>query len=213
VRVRPDDSWWEPGALDRAVRLLDRYPDVGLVAARVLVGPRATADPLNAVLAASPLPAGGLPGPRVLGFLGCAAVARRSAFLAAGGYSELLFIGGEEELLAMDLAAAGHAVCYASGVTARHWPSPARDVPQRRWLLARNAVLISWLRRPVPVAAAATAALARRARHDPSARRALTGTVRMLPAVLRQRRPLPGPAEAQVRLLDQHRRDGMKQGS
>jgi GT2 family glycosyltransferase len=206
VAFSDDDSWWEPGALGQAVQLLDRHPDVGLVAARVLVGPEATADPINAVLAASPLPAGHLPGPRVLGFLGCAAVARRSAFLDSGGFSELLFLGGEEELLAMDLAAAGHAISYASGVTARHWPSAVRDAPQRRWLLARNQVLVAWLRRPVPVAAAATAELARRARKDPEARRALAEAARALPGALRQRRRLPAPVEAQVRLLEQHGR-------
>jgi GT2 family glycosyltransferase len=206
VAFSDDDSWWEPGALGRAVRLLDRHPGVGLVAARVLVGPQASPDPINAALAASPLPAGPLPGPRVLGFLGCAAVARRSAFLDAGGFSELLFLGGEEGLLAMDLAAAGHAVSYASGVTARHWPSASRDAPQRRWLLARNEVLVAWLRRPVAVAAATTAALARQARRDPAARRALAETARVLPAALRQRRPLPPPVEAQVRLLERHRR-------
>ena len=35
-----------------------------------------------------------LPGPRVLGFVACGAVVRRSPFLAAGGFSSKLGIGG-----------------------------------------------------------------------------------------------------------------------
>jgi hypothetical protein len=172
------------------------------VTGRTLVGPEAAADPLNAVLAASPLPSDALPGPRVLGFLACATVVRRSAFLAVGGYSDLLFFGGEEQLLAMDLAVAGQAAAYVSEVTARHWPSARRDVPQRHWLLARNQVLVAWLRRPVRRAAAATAALALRCPRDRAARRALAGVLRALPRALRLRRRLPGQVEAQIRLLE-----------
>ncbi|HEY0934017.1 MAG TPA: glycosyltransferase family 2 protein, partial [Trebonia sp.] len=127
VAFSDDDSWWEPGALARAAAVLDASPRTGVVAAATLVGPQAAPDPLNAVMAASPLAQGSLPGPRLLGFLGCAAVARRQAYLAAGGYSRLLFIGGEEELLAYDLAARDWPVSYRGDVVARHWPSPVRD--------------------------------------------------------------------------------------
>jgi GT2 family glycosyltransferase len=137
----------------------------------------------------------------VLGFLGCAAVLRRRAFLAAGGFSELLFIGGEEQLLALDLAVAGWAACYLDDVVARHWPSAARDDAARQRLLARNEVLIAWLRRPASVALAATAALALRAGRDPAATDALAGVVSALPRTLLQRRVLPAGLEAEVRLL------------
>ncbi|HVT68311.1 MAG TPA: glycosyltransferase, partial [Trebonia sp.] len=130
VAFSDDDSWWDPGALAAACDLLGSHPRVGVVAARTLVGEEAAEDPLNVVLAASPVgPVGpaGLPGPVILGFLGCAIVARREAFLAVGGYSPLLGIGGEEQLLALDLAAAGWAAVYADTVTARHFPSPSRN--------------------------------------------------------------------------------------
>jgi hypothetical protein len=52
------------------VTVLEEHPRLGLVAGTTLVGERAHSDPLNAVLAASPLTRGALPGPRVLGFLG-----------------------------------------------------------------------------------------------------------------------------------------------
>src|SRR4030095_13847064 len=34
VAFADDDSWWAPGALDRAVALLDAHPAVGLVTGR-----------------------------------------------------------------------------------------------------------------------------------------------------------------------------------
>ena len=48
-----------------------------------------------------------LPGPSILGFLACAVVVRRSAFLDVGGFDDVVFFGGEEERVALDLAAAG----------------------------------------------------------------------------------------------------------
>ncbi|WP_313879547.1 hypothetical protein [Streptomyces silvisoli] len=60
------------------------------------------------MLAGSPLgPAPDLPGPSALGFLVCASVVRRAAFVDAGGVHPLLHFGGEEALLAIDLTARG----------------------------------------------------------------------------------------------------------
>jgi GT2 family glycosyltransferase len=202
VALSDDDSWWEPGSLTTAAAVLDACPRVGLLAARTLVGPQGTADPLNAILAASPLPSSGLPGPRVLGFLGCAAVVRREAYTAAGGFSRLLFIGGEEQLLAYDLAAAGWAACYVPRVVARHHPSASRDPALRRAQCARNELLVAWMRRPLWHALAQTGRLARRACHEPVAARALAGAAAKLAPALAQRRPLPPDVEAGVRLLE-----------
>jgi glycosyltransferase involved in cell wall biosynthesis len=202
VALTDDDSWWEPGALARAVRILDASPRAGLVTGTTLVGPENAADPMNALLAASPLPRGRLPGPRVLGFLGCGAVTRREAYLAAGGYSRLLVIGGEEELLAYNLTAQRRPVVYDPGIVVHHWPSPARDVPRRRRQQLRNPVLVAWLRRPLPHAAAATAGLARAAARDPGALRALAETTLRLPAALLLRRRLPATTETDIRLVE-----------
>lgn len=202
VALTDDDSWWEPGALARAVEVLDASPRAGIVAAATLVGPQNTPDPINALMAASPLARGPLPGPRVLGFLGCAAVTRKQAYLAAGGYSRLLFIGGEEELLAYDLTAKGWPVTYRDDIVAHHWPSPARDARGRRRLELRNRVLVAWLRRPLPRAMGETARLARAATTDTVARRALAETAVKLPAALVRRRRLPIGIEADIRLLE-----------
>jgi GT2 family glycosyltransferase len=202
VALSDDDSWWEPGALARAVQVLEAHPRAGLLTGATLVGPANTADPINALLAASPLSRGGLPGPRVLGFLGCAAVTRRDAYLAAGGFSRLLFIGGEEELLAYDLTARHCPVVYAGDVIAHHWPSPVREARRRRRQELRNRVLVAWLRRPLPRAARATARLARAATRDQVARRALAETALRLPAALLLRRVLPAAIETDIRRLE-----------
>jgi glycosyltransferase involved in cell wall biosynthesis len=63
-----DDSWWAPGAPERAAAILDRHRRLALVAARTLVGPQERTDPVTTQMAASPLPtAPGAPGPSVLG--------------------------------------------------------------------------------------------------------------------------------------------------
>ncbi len=201
VAFADDDSWWEPDALPRAAAALDASPDVGVVVARVLLGEDRALDDVSAkmrtaVLGAPPE----LPGPPVLSFPAFAAVLRRSAFLDCGGFSPLLHFGGEEHLLVLDLAAHGWVLCYLDDVVARH--GPEAPVSPRRWATQeRNDVLTSWLRRPLPVAAADTLALARRA-HDPEVVRALGGLARRLPPALRQRRVVPPDVEAAFRRMN-----------
>jgi GT2 family glycosyltransferase len=200
VAFSDDDSWWEPGSLRRAAAALDADPRLGLIAARTLVGPDRTPDPVNAAMAGSPLRDGAEA--EVLGFLACACVVRKDAFLAAGGFSRLLFFAGEERLLAYDLAAAGWARRYLPGVVAVHEPSAIRPAPaQRRRAERRNLLLTAWLRRPVTVAAAGTLSLARDAMADRDARAALAATLARLPAALRQRRRLPSDVERKVDML------------
>ncbi|MFI9247378.1 glycosyltransferase family 2 protein [Streptomyces sp. NPDC053086] len=203
VAFSDDDSWWDPGSLTRAADLLDGHPRLGLLAARTLVGDEAVEDPLNAVLAASPLPTEpDLPGHPVLGFLGCACVVRREAFLDVGGYHPLLFFGGEETLLAYDLSAAGWGVAYEPTLRARHHPE-GHGRSGRSFLVRRNHVLTTCLRRPWPVALRAGTGLALAAAAGrPGARRALKETVARFPAAVAGRRTLPPRVEHAARLLD-----------
>jgi GT2 family glycosyltransferase len=204
VAFSDDDSWWAPGALERAAAVLDRHPQLGLVAARTLVGPEQRADPLTTLLAESPLPrAVDAPGPSVLGFQACSAVLRRDAFLQVGGFNPVLFHVGEETLVAYDLAAAGWQLCYLEDVLAHHHPSASRPDPRRRRSAElRNVVLTAWMRRPLRVAAHTAGALARESVRDPAARAALVGVLARLPAALRHRAALPPGVESQVRLLE-----------
>ncbi|GAA4520001.1 glycosyltransferase [Actinoallomurus oryzae] len=204
VAFSDDDSWWEPGALDTAAGLFDAHPRLGLIAGRPLVGDERRPDPIAGRMADSPLPPDDrLPGPAVLGFLGCAAIVRRAAYLEVGGYSEVLFFVGEERLLAYDLAAAGWGLSYVSSVVAVHRPSPVRDTPERRrGLEMRNEVLTAWLRRPVPLALARSLRLAGRSVTSTAARSAWPSALVRLPAALRDRRRLPEPVERHARLLE-----------
>ncbi|MFF0792689.1 glycosyltransferase family 2 protein [Streptomyces spiralis] len=205
VAFSDDDSWWAPGALGRATRHFDDHPRLGLLAGRTLVGPEQEPDPLNKVLADSPLgEATDLPGTQVLGFLACASVVRRTAYLDAGGFHPVLFFGAEETLLAYDLAARGWGVTHCPDVIAHHHPASGPR-PDRPAVIRRNELLTAWLRRPLPYALARTRALAADARRDPQARHALHETLTRLPAALRARRALPPHIERAARLLDTDR--------
>jgi GT2 family glycosyltransferase len=197
-----DDTWWSAGALGRAADLLEAHPGLALVSGRVLVGPENAPDPACAVMDESPLPRRpGLPGRPVLGFMCAASMIRRAAFLEVGGFEPRFFLGGEEELLALDLAAAGWALAYVPDVVVHHHPSARRDSTRRRRLLARNALWCAWLRRPWPSAARRSlAVLHERARGH--AGLALIDALAGLPWVLRHRRVVPRDVEATLRTLD-----------
>jgi glycosyltransferase involved in cell wall biosynthesis len=203
VAFSDDDSWWAPDALARAEQLLTGHPRIALLAARTLVGESERPDPVNALMADSPLGReADLPGPSVLGFLACAAVLRVSAFRQVGGFSPVLHFGAEERLLAYDLAAAGWALCYVDELCAHHHPSSARPPSSaRRRLEQRNNALITWMRLPARVAVGAGIDLLRRAPSDPDSLAALAGALRRLPVALRLRRRLPPQVEQGVRLL------------
>ncbi|HEY2159399.1 MAG TPA: glycosyltransferase, partial [Isosphaeraceae bacterium] len=144
-----DDSWWAPGSLALAADRLDAHRQLALIAARVLVGEAEALDPSCAAMAASPLPrAADLPGRAVLGFLACGAVVRRSAFLDVGGFEPRFGVGGEEELLAIDLASAGWGLSYCDDIIAHHHPRSSGPRPGRRRVEVRNALWTTWLRRP-----------------------------------------------------------------
>lgn len=204
VAFADDDSWWAPHSLARAAEVFDAHPRLGLLAARTLVGPASWLDPVSVEMADSPLGVeSDLPGPSVLGFLACSAVVRRAAFDTVGGFAELLFFGGEETLLSLDLAAAGWGLAYVADVIAHHHPSAQRPpAADREAQMLRNDLLVSWLRRPLNVAAGQTARLVQQARHDPLARAALLGLLPRLPRALRERRPLPQRVEDAVRRLE-----------
>ncbi|MCQ0011791.1 glycosyltransferase family 2 protein [Actinomadura madurae] len=190
VAFADDDSWWAPGALERAVEILDAHPRTALLAARVLVGEEERPEPVSEEMARAPLGRpDGLPGPAVLGFLACSVVVRRDAFLDAGGFSDVLHFGGEEELLALDLAAAGWGLAYVPELVVHHHPSALGRDPAARPAAAG----------PQPAADRVAAAPApggrahRRVRpRQPGRPRRPGGAARALPALAG--RPPPRPA-------------------
>jgi GT2 family glycosyltransferase len=201
-----DDSWWAPGALARAVAVLERHPTIGLIAAHVLVGEDQRPDPTSVLMADSPLPrAGGVPGVPVLGFVACGAIVRRSAFLEAHGFEITSGFGGEEELLAVDMASNGWDIVYLDDVVAHHHPSHIRDPAVRSWTVLSNTLLTAWLRRPRRRAAAVTRATARQALRDRAARRALAVLLRNAYRVARNRREITPELERRLSLVERVR--------
>lgn len=143
-----DDTAWQPGSLSRACDLLERHPDVGVVNGKVLVGPHRTEDPASTRMLDSPLDNTGLPGPALISFMAGAVIMRTEAYRQAKGYEPRLFLGAEEALMSLNLAALGWRMVYAPDVVTHHAPSPARDLTQRKLILARNRLWVAWLRLP-----------------------------------------------------------------
>jgi GT2 family glycosyltransferase len=143
-----DDTWWEAGSLKEAVRVLDRWPRAAVLNARVIVADTGETDATCQRMQTSPLRDEGAPGPALVGFMAGAAIFRTDVFRAMGGYDAKLFIGGEEQRVALDVLAAGHAIAYCPQLRLYHAPSRARDSHLRRRLLARNAAWVAWLRLP-----------------------------------------------------------------
>ncbi|AJY08504.1 glycosyltransferase [Burkholderia vietnamiensis] len=194
-----DDTWWAPGSIAEAANLLDAYPHVAAVTARVLVGAEEREDPTCALMADSPLDASvALPGRPILGLLAGATAFRRDAYLRAGGYHPRYFLGGEEALLALDLYRAGAWLVYAPQLTVHHYPSTQRDARARRSVSTRNDVWTAWLRWPAGAAFAHTVRMLPRLRRECGILPALAG----LPWILRERRAIPPHVERMRRRLD-----------
>jgi len=201
-----DDSWWAPEAPAIAARLFDSYPSVGLLAARTIVWPQRREDPLTAELEDSALGRRpDLPGPSILGFMCCAAMVRKRAFAEVGGFSEILHFRGEEQLLAVDMAALGWDLCYCRDLIAIHQPSTIRDTPAtQNARVLRNAVLTTWLRRPMAHCLKATGALLWAALHNRAYARGAAEAFLRLPVVVNERRPLPAHVERALATLESH---------
>jgi GT2 family glycosyltransferase len=200
VAFADDDSWWAPGDLARAAEIMRAHPRLAVLNARILVGLEERLDPLCAELAASPLGTPeDLPGPALLGFVACAVMVRREAFLQVGGFDRVVRFPGEEERLALDLAAAGWGMAYVDAVTVHHHPSPRRSAPeQRRTAISRSRVLTALMRHPAPDVARIVLQAVRAGGPERQ------GVLRALPdaaAALRMRRPLPPRVREELRVL------------
>jgi GT2 family glycosyltransferase len=205
-----DDTWWAPGALTRAVALLDAHPRVAVLCARVLVGADERLDPTCHAMAHSPARVDGLPGPLLLGYLAGACVMRRDAFLAVGGYDARLFLGAEEALVALDLAVRAQWTVYAAALTVHHHPAPRTDSTVRRRRLARNAIWVAWLRRPPASALRESWRALRRCASLREGVGALRDALSGLSWVLRERQVIPLHLDRLRREIDQQEAAGTR---
>ncbi|MBO0677736.1 glycosyltransferase [Mycolicibacterium sp. S2-37] len=206
-----DDSWWQPDAPRLAEETFDAHPSVGLLAARTIVLPRDEEDAFSTMLADSPLGhRPHLPGPSILGFMSCAAIVRKAAFQAAGGFSDILHFRGEEMLLAVDMAALGWDLCYVPALVAVHQPSQVRATSSAQAArVMRNDVLTTWLRRPAAHCLRAAGTLLTSAGRDAEHARAAGEALLRVPVVVAQRHRLPRHVESALSVLesagDRHR--------
>jgi GT2 family glycosyltransferase len=202
-----DDTWWEAGSLTRAADLLDAHPRLASITGLILVEPGLEEDPITPELRWSPVPAPDwLPGPALLSILAGASMLRVEAFRAAGGFSPRLWLGGEEELLSLDLAARGWWLCWAEKVVVHHAASTARDPRRRRVLGIRNTLWTAWLRRPPVDAVRRTVAVLRSVPRDRDSARAVLAALAGLPWVIRGRKVVPGHVAHGLRLLEEPQR-------
>jgi GT2 family glycosyltransferase len=198
-----DDTWWEPGALSRAADLLDAHPRLASVTGLILVQPGGSEDPITPELRDSPVSGPDwLPGPALMSILAGASMLRVSAFREAGGFSDRLVLGGEEELLCMDLASAGWWMCFAEDVVVHHAASVIRDPRRRRMTGIRNTLWTTWLRRPAGAALRRTSTVLRSVPRDRASAIAAGQALAGLPWVLVERRVVPAHVERNLRLLE-----------
>jgi len=198
-----DDAWWAPRSLERAAATLDANPRLGLVCGRVLVGNHGRLDAVSAAMARSPLPpVADVPGTPILGFLCSASMVRREAFLAAGGFEPRFFLGGEEELLAIDLAAAGWALTYVPDIVVHHHPSPRRDAVGRDVRAGRDTRVVLGARGQRAKQAARSVSVLARTSSRWERTAAIVAALRGLPWVLRRRRVVPLYIKDALRRLD-----------
>lgn len=201
IAFADDDSWWEPGALERAETVFEQHPGLGLLAGSIVVeqvGGGSRPDPINEVLARSPLGDGGA-GPCLLGFVGCAAIVRREAFFAAGGFDDVIRFPGEEERLALDLDHGGWQIAFLPELVTHHLPSPRRENPQRRRLgVIRSRLLTALMRRHWSTVWAQT----RQALRTAQGRRAVLEALPRVPGALGQRRVVGEATLARLAVLE-----------
>ncbi|QGZ64223.1 glycosyltransferase family 2 protein [Paraburkholderia acidisoli] len=155
-----DSTWFVPGALARAITLLDANRDVAVLNARVVGDDEREIHPaclmLNATSPDTEHHVESPAGPALASYMAGACVLRASVFRALGGYDERLSHGGAETLAALDVLAAGHRIVYCEQALAHRDPLYRWFTRAQQCALARNAAWVAWMRLPVRDALGAT---------------------------------------------------------
>jgi N-acetylglucosaminyl-diphospho-decaprenol L-rhamnosyltransferase len=145
--------------LELISRRFEAEPGLGLVACRALRRESDEVDPGAWVFRRPPSE---WQGRRfsTFTFTGGCFLVRREAFLAAGGFWEVLAYAREEEDLALAMLDRGWTIGYDPVVTIRHYPEEAgRMSPsERKRVELRNGVMVIFRRLPLPLVPLAVAA-------------------------------------------------------
>jgi len=194
-----DDSFWEPDALTKAATYFRKYPHLGVLAGKILIGDSQEVDSVCDAMKNSPLTdPRPLPGPPVLGFVCCAVVVRREAFLSIGGFDSRFAIAGEERMFSVDMRTKGWSLAYAEDMVAHHYPSPLRNVAQRTRHITRDTLWYYWLRRPAYYAFRHTMLILKQMTSDINVRQGFWEALKAAPAILLDREVVPRPIEEQI---------------
>ena len=194
-----DDSFWQPGALTKAVDYFRQYPYLGALAGKVLVGEEEVMDGVCDAMRDSPLTdPRPLPGPAVLGFVCCAVVVRREAFLDVGGFNRNFAIAGEERMFAVDMRTRGWSLAYAEDMVAHHYPSKLRNISTRTQNITRDTLWYYWMRRPWYYAMKHTMLIHRNSRTNDDVREGYFNALRTFPRTLLSRKVVPPVVEEQI---------------
>lgn len=198
-----DDTVWTEGALARGVALLDSYSGLATVTGRCLVAPDMHEDPITPEVRYSPIPRPDwMPGPALLSVMAGLTMIRTAAFREVGGFCEKYWLGGEEELLSLDLAERGWWMMWDEDMVIEHQPSAQRDATRRRQLGIRNTLWTLWLRRPAVHALTRSARIVGSAPRDSTTAMAVVEALRGLPWVMRRRHVVGDGLEHGLRMLE-----------
>lgn len=194
-----DDSFWQPPALERAAAYFGKYPHLGVLAGKILIGDSEEVDSVCYAMQNSPLTdPRPLPGPAVLGFVCCAAVVRKEAYQRVGGFDYRFAIAGEERMFSVDMRTEGWSLTYAEDVVAHHYPSQLRNVAQRIRHITRDTLWYYWLRRPAYYAMRHTMLILEQISKDANIRQGFLEAMKAAPQILLDRRVVPPPVEEQI---------------
>jgi hypothetical protein len=143
-----------------------------------------------------------MPGPAILGFLGCGIVVRKKAFMEVHGYSKHIYFSGEEELLGIDLAAAGWGLTYCEDVVGRHCPAPRNNMAQRYQMGVRNKIQVGFMRRPWSKALRILGQHVGQAVQNRNVALGIIQGLARVPISLKNRQEVPWWIEQQIELLE-----------
>jgi GT2 family glycosyltransferase len=197
-----DHMQWEPDALERGVELLDAASDIAVVSTCIRSGSALGLNEDAGSAVRSESPSHEFPYLKFQGFLAGACIVRTRAFCDVGGYWPPLFSGGEEVLMAIDLAERGWRVVYAGNVIALSSPTRPGEQEARDRLLLRNAVWVAWMRLPARTAWRVTLQQLRRASERGRLGRTVLSVVAGLPRVLSQRQVVSSAVQRMRPMVD-----------
>jgi hypothetical protein len=129
-----------------------------------------------------------------------------------GGFEKRFGVGGEEQVLALDMLREGWQLAYVDGIVAHHHPSKVRDADKRRRHEVRNFLWSAWLRRPAGSAWTATRRIFITSLRDRARLAGIFDALKGVSWVLSDRKPIPSVIDRQLQVAEEAWISGSGQG-